>query len=126
MSDRPDISFETGFYESLHRRLPKETQVIEILGHLYTKQGRITDGLKMDRKMVRLDPDNALAHYNLACSLALKKRKKEAVEALEEAIGLGYRDVDFMVQDDDLGLLKGYPPFDNLISRLKEDQRRAE
>ena len=45
-----------------------------MLGGLYTKQGRIADGLKMDRKLVRLRPDNATAHYNLACSLALSRR----------------------------------------------------
>ena len=61
--------------------------VIEILGGLYTRQGRIADGLKMDRKLVRLEPDNPTAHYNLACSLALTSDSDGALTALEEAEG---------------------------------------
>ena len=49
----------------------------------------------MDRKFVRLAPINPTAHYNLACSLALKKRKADAVRALpRSAVELGYRDLD--------------------------------
>ena len=52
-----DIEFETRFYEGVHRRDPRFPDVIAILGGLYTKQGRIADGLKMDRKLVRLRPE---------------------------------------------------------------------
>jgi len=70
-----DLEFETRFFEAVHRRDPRFTDVIELLGGLYTKQGRIAEGLKMDRKLVRLEPDNATAHYNLACSLALVRQE---------------------------------------------------
>ena len=49
-----DANFEVGFYESVLRHDPRCTEVIEILGGLYTKLGRIADGLKMDRRLVRL------------------------------------------------------------------------
>src|SRR5664279_3016240 len=78
-----DIEFETRFFEAVHKRDPRFSDVVEILGGLYTKQGRIADGLKMDRKLVRLQPDNATAHYNLACSLALIRRKAQALQELE-------------------------------------------
>ena len=64
MSKKPHPhEFEIGFFESVLRRNPRDTGVIEILGGLYTKDGRIDDGLKMDRRLVRLLPDNATAHY---------------------------------------------------------------
>ena len=89
------------FFESVLKRSPDYTEVIEILGGLYTKHGRISDGLKMDRKLVRYLPENATAHYNLACSLALSKRKADALKSLRRAIELGYQDIEWLMQDSD-------------------------
>ena len=119
MSRKEDSGFEIGFFESVHRRDPTYTDVIEILGGLYTKMGRIADGLKMDRKLVRLTPENATAHYNLACSLALSKRPVDALRSLRKAIDLGYTDIDWMVQDPDLEALKDRPDFQKLVARLE-------
>jgi predicted Zn-dependent protease len=117
--DRPhDPEFEILFFESVLRRCPGYAQVIEILGGLYTRQGRIADGLKMDRKLVRLQPANPTAHYNLACSLALAKRRGDAIRVLRRAVQLGYRDFDWMQQDPDLELLKEHPGFLALLETL--------
>jgi hypothetical protein len=114
----PDVEFETRFFESVHRRAPAFPDVVEILGGLYTKQGRIADGLKMDRKLVRLQPKNSTAHYNLACSLALSRRKIAALQALERAIELGYSDRTWMEKDPDLAVLREHPQFQKLLAGL--------
>ncbi len=114
-----DPAFEIGFFESVLRRDPRYAEVVEILGGLYTKTGRITDGLRMDRLLVRLQPDNATAYYNLACSLALSRRKPAALAALRQAIERGYRDFEWMAQDPDLESLKQHPQFIALLERLK-------
>jgi len=114
-----DPTFEIRFFESILRRDGQYADVVEILGGLYTKTGRIADGLKMDRRLVRLQPDNATAHYNLACSLALCRRKAEALRALQKAVGLGYRDLEWLAQDPDLDGLKGHAQFHALIEQLK-------
>ena len=87
-----DAAFEIAFFESVLRRDPASTDVVELLGGLYTRVGRIADGLKMDRRLVKLQPANATAHYNLACSLALTRRRVAALRSLREAVNLGYRD----------------------------------
>ncbi len=115
----PDSEFETRFFEDIHKRDPQFADVIEILGGLYTREGRIADGLKMDRKLVRLEPDNATAHYNLACSLALSRRKAEALRALERAVALGYNDHEWMLQDPDFEGLKDHPVFQQLLAKLQ-------
>jgi len=120
MSRKDDPAFEIGFFESILRRDPNYTEVVEILGGLYTKMGRIADGLKMDRKLVRLLPTNATAHYNLACSLALSKRPSEALDSLQHAVELGYADAEWMLQDPDLEGLKGNPKFQKLLQRLEK------
>src|SRR6266700_466418 len=106
-----DPEFDMAFYETVLKRDPTYAEVIEILGGLYTKHGRIADGLKMDRKLVKLQPENATAHYNLACSLALVKRHAEALRTLQHAIELGYKDLEWMQQDPDLEGLKGQREF---------------
>lgn len=118
MAKPPDHDFDIGFYESVLRRSPRDTTVIELLGGLYTKQGRISEGLKMDRRLVRLLPENPTAHYNLACSLALSKRKTAALRSLRQAVSLGYRDLDWMQQDPDLEDLKNHPEFLALLAQL--------
>ncbi|MEO7412685.1 MAG: hypothetical protein ABIZ81_04950 [Opitutaceae bacterium] len=114
-----DPEFDMAFYESVLKRDPAYAEVVEILGGLYTKHGRIADGLKMDRKLVKLQPRNATAHYNLACSLALAKRKSDALRTLRHAVDLGYKDLDWMQQDPDLEDLKDQPGFVALIDQLK-------
>jgi predicted Zn-dependent protease len=119
MARKEDPAFDITFYESVLRREPAYTDVIELLGGLYTKTGRIADGLKMDRKLVKLQPDNSTAHYNLACSLALSKRKTDALRALQEAINRGYTDYDWMSQDSDLQSLQTSAGFKAILAKLK-------
>ena len=116
----PDMEFEVSFFEGVYARDKSDTRIVELLGHLYTRTGKITEGLRMDRRMVRLQPKNALAHYNLGCSLALKKRKKDAVESLKNAVALGYKDITWMIRDEDLTALRDYPGFIELLEALRK------
>lgn len=118
MSKRKNYDFELGFFEQVQKRMPKDVRVVSILAHLYTKTGRIDDGLKMDRKLVRLQPDDPTAHYNLACSLALKGRKADAVKALRTSITLGYEDFQWMQHDPDLVKLQNHAGFQALLGEI--------
>lgn len=118
MSKRPNLDFELSFFESLHKRMPRDIRVASVLAHIYTKRGQLDDGLKMDRKLVRLDPKDPTAHYNLACSLCLKGRKADAVKVLRDAIAFGYKDFDWMQHDPDLISLAGYARFQELLAEL--------
>ena len=119
MSDQH--KFEISFYESILKKEPRFAEVIELLGGLYTNAGRIEDGLKMDRKLVRLRPDNPVVHYNLGCSLALKRRYKEALDTLNHAVDLGYRDLKWIIEDPDLENLRHHPAFQRLLDRIRSE-----
>lgn len=118
-TSKHDPAYEIAFYEGVLRRCPDYVEVVELLGGLYTKTGRIAAGLRMDRRLVRLQPENPTAHYNLACSLALSQKRHDALRALHQAITLGYDDRDWMEQDPDLESLKGDPEFELLLGKLK-------
>jgi predicted Zn-dependent protease len=116
-----DLTFEIEFFENLSRRNPKDVRVLEVLAHYYTKSGKVADGLRVDRRIVRHDPENPVAHYNLACSLALKNRKKEAVESLRDAVDRGYDDVEWMMRDEDLLNLREFSPFLELVREVANE-----
>lgn len=123
---KQDLEFEIQFCESILARSENYTDVMEMLAGLYTKVGRIDDGLALDQKLVGLEPANPTTHYNLACSLALKERKKEAVDALREAIVCGYQDFDWMLKDPDLKDLKAYRAFQDLLREFEIFQSERE
>ena len=56
----------------------------------------------MDERLARLEPDNPLVFYNLACSYSLTEQFDRAALALEKAFGLGYRDFNWLAKDPDL------------------------
>ncbi len=119
MSKDSDKEFQIAFYEDLLRRGPDDTTVLELLAGLYTETGRIDEGLTLDLRNVRLDPHNPGAHYNLACSLALKNRKDEAFASLKTALEKGFSNVGWMIKDPDLRSLRGDPRFTSLVKQFK-------
>ena len=118
MAQRTNHDFEIGFFEDLHERMPKDVRTASMLAHYYTDAGRIDDGLRIDRKLVRLTPEDPTAHYNLACSLSLKGRKSEAVKILRKALELGYDDFKWLRNDPDLESLREYSGYLELKDEL--------
>lgn len=106
-------------------RNPANIGALADLGHALTRLGRCEEGLAVDEKLVRLDPENPVVHYNLACSLALLERTQDAVRSLERAVELGYLDVDHLLADDDLAPLRGLKTFQSLVRRLRRAAERS-
>src|SRR5262245_16492818 len=88
--------FQISVYEDHLSAAPDDADVLEALGHLLTKTGRHREGLAADQRLVELRPDEPVAHYNLACSLALVGDFEAAIERLRTALSMGFRDVEFV------------------------------
>jgi Flp pilus assembly protein TadD len=101
------------------RRRPEDPAVWRALGDLYSKVGRLDDGLSVDERLIRLTPEEPLAWYNLACSQALCSRPDEALCSLEQAMHLGYDDAAWAGRDPDLKSLAQHPQFPALLERMK-------
>ena len=65
------------------------------------RQGDYARMEEASRRGVELLPDDPTWRYNLACSLAHGKDRKAALETLEKAIELGFRDADAIANDPD-------------------------
>ncbi len=77
---------------------------------------------EMCEKGVALLPDDPTWHYNLACSLAYFKDQEKALDELEKAIDLGFRDTAAIAADKDLKRVAANPRFAELLEeadRLK-------
>lgn len=122
---KDNSQFEIQFFESVLKRVPNYIDVIEILGCLYTEVGQIDDGLRMDEMAVKIKPTDPNAHYNLACSLALKGKTTQALTALEHSIKLGYNDLEWLLHDKDMTSLHSHSKFKQLIEQLKDYSKKT-
>jgi Flp pilus assembly protein TadD len=110
--------FQISVYEAHLSATPNDADVLEALGHLLTRTGRHREGLAADQRLVELRPNEPVAHYNLACSLALVGDVDEALVRLRVALTMGFRDVDFIRKDRDLKALRADPRFEALLSEF--------
>ena len=104
-------------------RKPTNVDALAELGHVLTQLGRFEDGLRIDQRLVRIAPENPIAYYNLACSLALLERREDALDALDRAVELGYRDLEHLLSDEDLVALRGEMRFEEIARRLGPSDR---
>ena len=88
------------------------------------RQGDTETMVETCQKGVNLLPDDPTWHYNLACSLAYMKKPDSALDELEQAIDLGFRDADKIAADSDLQRLKGNARYKELIEYAREMARR--
>ena len=112
-----DLDFEISFYEQLLRKTPDFINALVALGDAYTRRGRYRDGLKIDKRLVELKPEDPTAHYNLACSYSLLKMVDSSLSTLKTAIHLGYQDFAFIDKDPDLEFIRKDPRYKELISK---------
>ncbi len=117
--EKRDLDIEIGFLEGVVRRAPEYTEALQVLGDNYTRRGRYPDGLKVDEDLARLNPDDPLVQYNLACSYSLTGRPDLSALALDKALTLGYRDFEWMVEDPDLENLRRDPAYRKIRAKLK-------
>jgi tetratricopeptide (TPR) repeat protein len=123
--EKRDLDIEIGFLEGVVRRDPSFVDALQLLGDDYTKRGKYLAGLRIDQRLADIRPHDPLVFYNLACSLCLTKNFREAAQALEEAIDLGYRDFRWLAEDPDLLELRKQPFYRRIRVKLRQMKVRV-
>lgn len=113
------LDYELDFFEGILARNPDLIDVLRVHGNNLTLKGRFADGLKIDRRLVELRPNDPLAYYNLACSYSLLRKIDHAMRALRKAIELGYSDFRYLREDTDLDAVRHDPRFRQLLCELE-------
>ncbi|HXC34822.1 MAG TPA: hypothetical protein VNV43_03050 [Candidatus Acidoferrales bacterium] len=107
------------FMEGLVRRDPAYVDALQLLGDHYTQRGRFTEGLNVDERLARLEPQNPVVFYNLACSYSLTEQFDRAAEALEKAIHLGYKDFAWLTKDPDLKKFRSQAAYREILKKIR-------
>jgi tetratricopeptide (TPR) repeat protein len=81
-------------------------------------KGQYGRALQIDRRLVRLAPEDSIVWYNLACSFAVLGMIEPAFSALQKALELGYRTTLRLRRDPDLKSLRRDPRFARLLRRF--------
>lgn len=114
-----DLDVKIEFMAGIVRRDPDYVDALQLLGDHYTQRGLYQEGLRVDERLARLEPENPLVFYNLACSYSLTSQFDCAVLALERALQLGYRDFKWLAKDPDLKKLRAQPAFRELREKIR-------
>jgi tetratricopeptide (TPR) repeat protein len=85
----------------------------------------IHDGLEWARFAHAIDREDAGIRYNIACLYALKGRRDEAIECLEECVRLGFGNAEWIGKDPDLASLHGDERYEALLERMTMRGREA-
>jgi len=109
------LDFDIDFFESLLCRNPGSIDVLRVLAELVSQKGLVARAVELDHRLVQALPNDFLARYNLACSLARAGRPDEAIDSLTRAILLGYDDIAHLETDPDLDSLRDLPDFQELL-----------
>lgn len=118
--DTEGLRFDAGIYEYLNEKIPEDIETMSALAEVYTRSGKLDAGLEIDLRLVELDPNNPIIHYNLACSYSLLSRSEESLDELEIAIQLGYNDAHHLDNDSDFDNVKSSPRFRSLLALIRE------
>ncbi|MHC5056178.1 MAG: TPR end-of-group domain-containing protein [Planctomycetota bacterium] len=103
---------------------PDNVDALGYLGNHFTRTGLYERGLEIVLRLIRLRPESARGHYNLACGYALLERPEDAMRELELAYGCGFGDAEHMKKDDHLTSLRERPDFKKLVRRVRARERR--
>jgi tetratricopeptide (TPR) repeat protein len=116
------IDFEIEFFDRVLARSPDQVNVLRALGELLARKGCWERSLKVEERLIALRPHDGIAHYNLACSLAMQGASSQAIDALARAIDYGYSDFGHLEVDPDLDGLRHLPAYRALLRRYRDSR----
>jgi len=123
--NRPQLDFELDFFERILERSPDYVDVLRAHANNLTTKGHYARGLAADRRLIRLRPNDPVAHYNLACSYSLLRMNDAAIASLDSSLKLGYRDLEHMLGDPDLEHVRKDARFVGLLGRYLLKLKKA-
>ena len=113
----PQLEFEVKFFDAILSRNENHVDTLRQQVELLSRLGRHQRALELDRRLVRLAPEDVVARYNLACSLSMVGEVDAAVDALDAALRLGYSDWAHLESDADLDAVRQHRGFDALLAK---------
>jgi non-specific serine/threonine protein kinase len=101
-------------FETHLRQVPEDARARILIAAYYAVEGRHDDAVREANLAMLLRPNEAMVHYNAACTFCSMDKKSEALDALSKAWRNGFKDANWARRDPDLNILHGDPEFERL------------
>lgn len=99
---------------------PENVQALNRLAEIHRHKKEYETTLSYFRKAGKIQPKNFVVDYNIACTLAVMGKKKEALDALQVAVDKGYTHRRWMEKDGDLRSIRDDERFKAILEGMKE------
>ena len=100
-----------GALENHLKQVPEDARARVLMATDYAELGRVDDAIRELNMAITLRANEASILYNAACTYAILKRKREALETIKKAWEAGFKDSVWARRDPDLALLHDDPEF---------------
>src|SRR5258705_13515 len=100
-----------GALENHLKQVPEDARARVLMATDYAELGRVDDAIRELNMAITLRANEASILYNAACTYAILKRKREALETIKKAWEAGFKDSVWARGDPDLALLHDDPEF---------------
>ena len=112
------------------KQVPEDARARVLMATDYAEFDRVEDAIRELNMAITLRANEASILYNAACTYAILKRKREALETIKKAWDAGFKDSVWARRDPDLALLHDDPEFLRLYplpadSEASNTQRKA-
>jgi tetratricopeptide (TPR) repeat protein len=118
LREQSQLDFEIEFLGRLLDRDPYFVDALRVQATNLAAKGQYARALQLDRRLVRLAPEDAIAWYNLACTYTVMGMIDPGFFAIQRALELGYDCANRLRRDPDLKALRRDPRFDRLMRRF--------
>jgi tetratricopeptide (TPR) repeat protein len=95
--------------------LPDDIHVLMALGWCYKRTGQLGKAIDALERAVRIDPSEAVLHYNLACYWSLARNRTLALKFLSHALEIDSNFRDLIADEADFNPLRHDPDFRILV-----------
>ena len=93
------------------KQVPEDARARVLMATDYAEFDRVDDAIRELNMAITLRANEASILYNAACTYAILKRKREALETIKKAWEAGFKDSVWARRDPDLALLNDDPEF---------------
>ncbi len=118
LREQSQLDFEIEFLGRLLDRDPYFVDALRVQATNLAAKGQYARTLQLDRRLVRLTPEDAIAWYNLACTYTVMGMIDPGFFAIQRALELGYDCGNRLRRDPDLKALRRDPRFERLMRRF--------
>ena len=85
--------------------LPDDIHVLLALGWCYKRTGQLAKAIEVLERAVKVDPSEAVLHYNLACYWSLARNRTLALRFLSQALEIDANFRDLVSNEPDFNAL---------------------